>query len=45
MQTPLLFRHAEAAVPTQAPEKRGAVYTKPWITELILDVQSHSVMV
>jgi hypothetical protein len=36
MQTPLLFRHAEAAVPTRAPEKRGAVYTKPWITELIL---------
>jgi hypothetical protein len=38
MQTPLLFRHAEATVPARVPEKRGAVYTKPWITELILDM-------
>src|SRR5947209_19921887 len=43
MQTPLLFRHTETAVPAQAPEKRGAVYTKPWITELILDIAGYHV--
>jgi adenine-specific DNA-methyltransferase len=43
MQTPLLFRHTEASAPTRAPEKRGAVYTKAWITELILDMAGYDV--
>jgi hypothetical protein len=41
MQTPLLFRHTEASAPARAPEKRGAVYTKPWVTELILDMAGY----
>lgn len=41
MQTPLLFRHTEAAAPSRAPGKRGVVYTKPWITELILDMAGY----
>jgi hypothetical protein len=43
MQTPLLFRHTEASAPAKAPEKRGAVYTKPWVTELILDMAGYDV--
>ena len=41
MQTPLLFRHTETSAPAKAPEKRGAVYTKPWVTELILDMAGY----
>jgi hypothetical protein len=41
MQTPLLSRHAETAVPVRVPEKRGAVYTKPWIIELISDMAGY----
>ncbi|MFL6335527.1 MAG: Eco57I restriction-modification methylase domain-containing protein [Pyrinomonadaceae bacterium] len=41
MQTPLLFRHTETSAPARAPEKRGAVYTKPWVTELILDMAGY----
>jgi hypothetical protein len=41
MQTPLLFRHTEASAPARAPVKRGAVYTKPWVTELILDMAGY----
>jgi hypothetical protein len=41
MQTPLLFRHPETSAPAKAPEKRGAVYTKPWVTELILDMAGY----
>jgi hypothetical protein len=41
MQTPLLFRHIETSAPARAPEKRGAVYTKPWVTELILDLAGY----
>ncbi len=43
MQTPLLFRHNETSAPARAPEKRGAVYTKPWVTELILDMAGYDV--
>ena len=43
MQTPLLFRHIEAAVLSRAPEKREAVYTKLWITGLILDMADYDV--
>jgi hypothetical protein len=43
MQTPLLFRYTEASAPARAPEKRGAVYTKPWITELILNMAGYDV--
>jgi adenine-specific DNA-methyltransferase len=43
MQTPLLFRNTEVSSPPRAPEKRGAVYTKPWITELILDLAGYEV--
>jgi adenine-specific DNA-methyltransferase len=42
MQTPLLFRHTETSAPAKAPEKRGAVYTKPWVTELILDMVGYN---
>jgi adenine-specific DNA-methyltransferase len=41
MQTPLLFRHTENSAPARVPEKRGAVYTKPWVTELILDMAGY----
>lgn len=41
MQTSLLFRNAEVSAPARVPEKRGAVYTKPWITELILDIAGY----
>jgi hypothetical protein len=41
MQTPLLFRHIETSAPARAPEKRGAVYTNPWVTELILDMAGY----
>lgn len=41
MQKPCLFRHAEIAVPARALEKRSAVYTKPWIIELILDMAGY----
>lgn len=41
MQTPLLFRHIETSAPARVPEKRGAVYTKPWVTELILDMAGY----
>ena len=41
MQTPLLFRHIETSAPAKTPEKRGAVYTKPWVTELILDMAGY----
>ena len=41
MQTPLLFRHTETSAPARVPEKRGAVYTKPWVTELILDMAGY----
>lgn len=41
MQTPLQFRHTEASAPAKVPEKRGAVYTKPWVTELILDMAGY----
>ncbi|MET0624573.1 MAG: N-6 DNA methylase [Pyrinomonadaceae bacterium] len=41
MQTHLLFRHNETSAPARAPEKRGAVYTKPWVTELILDMAGY----
>jgi len=43
MQTPLLFRHTEPSAPANALEKRGAVYTKPWVTELILDMAGYDV--
>jgi type I restriction-modification system DNA methylase subunit len=43
MQTPFLFRNTKASAPARAPEKRGAVYTKPWITELKLDMASYEV--
>ncbi|MDT5269556.1 MAG: adenine-specific DNA-methyltransferase [Acidobacteriota bacterium] len=45
MQTPLLFRHTKASSPARAPEKRGAVYTQPWITELILDMSGYDVAI
>ena len=41
MQTPFLFRHAEIAVSARALEKRSAGYTKPKITELILDMAGY----
>jgi len=43
MQTPLLLRHTDTALttPSHALEKRGAVYTKPWIVELLLDMASY----
>jgi hypothetical protein len=45
MQTPLLLRHTEAALtaPAHALEKRGAIYTKPWIVELLLDMAGYDV--
>ena len=45
MQTTLLLRHTETAltVPAHALEKRGAVYTKPWIVELLLDMAGYDV--
>jgi hypothetical protein len=45
MQTPLLLRHTDAAptAPTRPLEKRGAVYTKPWIVELLLDMAGYDV--
>ena len=45
MQTPFLLRHVEAALtaPSHALEKRGAVYTKPWIVELLLDMAGYDV--
>ena len=43
MQTPLLFRNTEASMPTRLPEKRGAIYTKPWINELILNMAGYEV--
>ncbi len=43
MQTPFLFRNTEASVPARALEKRGAVFTKPWITELILNMAGYEV--
>ena len=45
MQTPLLLRHTEAALtaPAYTLEKRGAVYTKPWIVELLLDMAGYDV--
>jgi hypothetical protein len=43
MQTPLLLRHTQAspAAALNALEKRGAVYTRPWIVELILDMAGY----
>ena len=43
MQTPLLFRNTKVSAPARASEKRGAVYTKPRITELILDMAGYKV--
>jgi adenine-specific DNA-methyltransferase len=43
MQTPLLLRHTEISAPARAPEKRGAVYTKPWIAQLVLDMAGYEV--
>jgi hypothetical protein len=45
MQTPLLLRHVEAIgmTPARAFEKRAAIYTKPWIVELILDMAGYDV--
>jgi adenine-specific DNA-methyltransferase len=43
MQTPFLFRNTEASAPARAPDKKGTVYTKPWITELILDMADYKV--
>ena len=45
MQTPLLLRHTKAALtaPAHSLEKRGAVYTKPWIVELLLDMAGYDV--
>jgi hypothetical protein len=41
MQIPLRFRHTEASEPARAPEKMGAVYTRPRIAELILNVAGY----
>lgn len=43
MHTPLLFRQTEASAPAPTPEKRGTVYTKPEITELVLDMAGYDV--
>jgi hypothetical protein len=45
MQTPLLLRHTKAVLtaPAHSLEKRGAVYTKPWIVELLLNMAGYDV--
>lgn len=43
MQTPLLFRNTEASAPVRAPGKRGVVFTRPWITELILNMAGYEI--